>query len=203
MAQYAGKGQSLGVMLYSAGWISGRNSEPRQGPRWTRLWTGLVLCLLGLACSEEAPPSTEKALRMAPDFALSRLDAPDQSVRLSDLRGKKVVLDFWATWCVPCIDQVPALNAFHDEHSQDPDVAVFGVSADLEGTEGIPEWVEEQGVRYPILLGGDELAVDMGAPGFPVTFWLDEEGRIERQHVGVIKAAELERDLAELRGDAS
>jgi hypothetical protein len=67
----------------------------------------------------------------------------------------------------------------------------------------VREWVKEQGVRYPILIGGDELALEMGAPGFPVTYVLDGQGRVQRRHVGVIKADELERDLAELRGDAS
>ena len=197
-------------MLYFAGRISGRASGPERGPRRPDgsplgpvLWLWLALCVAAMSCSVEAPPETQEERPIAPEFSLARLDQPDERVRLSDLRGKKVVLDFWATWCVPCIDQVPALNAFYEEHGQDPDVAVFGVSADLEGTDGISEWVEEQGVRYPILLGGDELAVDMGAPGFPVTFWLDEEGRIQRRHVGVIKAPELERDLAELRGHAS
>ncbi|MEE3326939.1 MAG: TlpA disulfide reductase family protein [Myxococcota bacterium] len=165
------------------------------------MWLSAVLGL-ALACSVDPTPVAKERLP-APDFSLARLENPQEVVRLADLRGKTVVLDFWATWCVPCIDQVPALNAFYEAHAGDPNLAVFGVSADLEGTEGIQDWVEEQDVRYPILLGGDELAVEMGAPGFPVTFWLDGEGRIQRRHVGVIKAPELEHDLAELRGDAS
>lgn len=162
------------------------------------LWGGLAL---GLACSPERPVSG--VLPEAPDFSLQRLSESMEPVRLSDLQGKNVVLDFWATWCLPCIDQVPALNAFHEAHAQDSDVAVFGVNTDLDAVESVREWVKEQGVRYPILIGGDKLALDMGAPGFPVTYVLDGQGRIQRRHVGVIKADELERDLAALRGDAS
>ena len=163
---------------------------------------GLLALWMVTGCSpvEEGKPNGPGP--KAPDFSLQRLGS-DERVGLADLQGKVVILDFWATWCLPCIDQIPALNAFHAAHAEDPAVLVFGVSADLEGAENVAQWVKEKGVRYPILLGGASLAQDFGAPGFPVTYFLDRQGRIQKQHVGVIQAEELERDLAEMSRDAS
>ena len=142
-------------MVNPADLVVGRRARASQPPRRLAraslygLWGALLLVL---GCSPE--PSAPLSFPAAPEFSLQRLDESLESVRLSDLQGKTVVLDFWAIWCVPCIDQVPALNAFYEAHAEDPDVAVFGVSTDLTGVESVREWVKEQGVRYPILVGG-------------------------------------------------
>ncbi|MFP6639067.1 MAG: TlpA disulfide reductase family protein [Myxococcota bacterium] len=185
---------SSSAVLRRVGWRAGGGSSLCRGVH-------LLLALgLWLGCSPGSDPSSERAV-LAPDFSLERLDGGDR-VSLSTLRGKTVVLDFWATWCLPCVEQVPAINSFFAAHASDPDVLVFGVSTDLDGPEIVQKWVTDQGVTYPILLGGDELARDMGAPGFPVTYMLDRHGRIQRRHVGVIEAGELEQNLADLHGDA-
>ena len=186
---------SSSAVLRRPGWRPGGGSSPHQGLR-------LLLALgLWIGCSPALEPSAIAALP-APDFSLERLDGGGR-VSLSTLRGKTVVLDFWATWCAPCEQQVPAINAFFAAHASDPDVLVFGVSADLDGPEIVQNWVTDKGVAYPILLGGEELARELGAPGFPVTYVLDADGRIQRRHVGVIESGELEQNLADLRGDAS
>ena len=169
-------------------------------PAWLALAVGLAL-----ACSE--PPSGDRAAasdeesgtqqRMAPEFALSSLEG--ETVRLADLRGKTVVIDFWATWCPPCEFQVPELNAFWKAHESDGDVVVLGISVDLEGPDVVGEWTAEKDVQYKVLLGGEDLARRFGALGFPTLYVIAPDGSIDSEHVGLIEVGDLETALARQR----
>lgn len=170
---------------------------------------GLTVALVALAagCSPDASApesgSGDEAPVAAPTFTLPRLDG-GEPVSLESLRGKTVVLDFWATWCPPCEFQVPELNRFYDAHRGDSDVLVFGISVDAEGPEVVRAWVAEKDVRYPILLGGEGLARRYGAIGFPTLYVVGPDGMVREQHVGLIETATLEAALAAQRDpDAS
>ena len=162
----------------------------------------LVAGLLA-ACADEADaPAPVPVVRdVAPAFSLPLLGG-DGEVSLASLRGKIVILDFWATWCVPCEFQVPELNAFYEAHRKDSDVSLFGVSIDTEGPELVAQWVAEKGVRYPILLAdGDELAREFGAEGFPTVVIVRGDGTIDSRHGGLIQLVELEDVLAAIRSE--
>ena len=141
------------------------------------------------------------ARREAPDFTLATLDGG--TVHLADLRGKTVVIDFWATWCLPCEFQVPALNAFWEAHKADGDVEVLGVSVDFGEPEVVAKWVDSKGVRYKVLLGGDDAARSCGAQGFPTLYIVGPDGIVDSEHAGLIEAADLEAALARRRGSGS
>jgi cytochrome c biogenesis protein CcmG/thiol:disulfide interchange protein DsbE len=171
-----------------------------------RLAGGLVLAVALVACSraqegggagEGSPGSTA----MAPDFALPDLEG--RTVRLSDFRGKAVLIDFWATWCPPCLFQAPELNAFWKKHRDDGDVVVLGVSVDAEGASTVGPWVAEQGLEYTIVLGDEGLARRFGAQGFPTLALVSPDGHLESLHVGLVEVAELERLVAPLRAAAA
>jgi cytochrome c biogenesis protein CcmG/thiol:disulfide interchange protein DsbE len=171
----------------------------------------LLACawLAGCGPAGDAPPAggvgegaagTGAEGTLAPDFALRDLEG--REVKLSDYRGKAVVIDFWATWCPPCLFQVPELNAFWKKHRDAGDVAVLGVSVDAEGARVVGPWVAEQGVEYQILLGDEGVARRFGAQGFPTLVLVRPDGTLDSLHVGLVELADLEKLLAPLRAVA-
>ncbi|MEE9607224.1 MAG: TlpA disulfide reductase family protein [Myxococcota bacterium] len=172
-------------------WIS------RLGVRRVIVGVALALAAAQSGCSlERSGDATAEAeqRRLAPDFTIPDLDG--NPVSLSQFRGKTVVVDFWATWCPPCIFQVPELNAFWEAHKDRGDVAVLGVAVDVEGVEVVAPWVAEQSVRYTILLGSERLANEFGVLGFPTLAVVAPDGTIDSLHVGLIERDELEEVVA-------
>jgi peroxiredoxin len=181
-----------------------KRSAARRAPR-PPLVLALIVAVLGLSgcpAGESAGPAEGAERDVAPGFTLPDLDG--NAVSLADFRGKTVVIDFWATWCPPCVFQVPELNGFWRAHREKGDVAVIGVAMDVEGIEVVRPWVEEQGVEYTIVLGDEALAREFGALGFPALVIVTPDGRLGSSHVGLIEQAELEEIVAGLqRGDST
>lgn len=138
----------------------------------------LVACL-----AEETPEGAR-----APSFTLP--DLAGEPVALSDFAGQTVVVDFWATWCVPCKHQIPVLNEFQ-RNVAGRDVVVLGVAVDAGGRDAVAPFAEEHGIEYPVLLGSESLARDYGVPGFPALVVVDERGRLDSLHLGVIDPEDL------------
>ena len=116
----------------------------------------------------------------APGFTLADLDG--QPVSLADLRGRTVVLNFWATWCGPCRMEAPAFASFAEAH---PDVAVIGIVAD-----GPPAKVRkvsgELGISYPVLMGEPETFRAYGVDTFPTTVVVAPDGSVRWAHTGLM-----------------
>jgi thiol-disulfide isomerase/thioredoxin len=167
---------------------------------------GLVLVLCGPGCERTAPASPpgvaepadgeERANAVAPEFTLPDLGGGD--VSLSALRGRPVVIDFWATWCAPCERQVPVLNAFHDKYGDR--IPVLGIAVDVDGATSVTPFVEQHELRYRVLLGDEGLAQDYDAFGFPTLYVIRPDGTIHSAHVGVVSPEALEAAVAEWAG---
>lgn len=150
----------------------------------------------GAAAGSETPAG---ARELAPDF--EHPDLEGASVRLSALRGRTVVIDFWATWCPPCVFQPAELNAFLERQGARGDVVVLGIEVGGASVEEIRTWAEENDAvaRYPVLTGADEdLARRFGALGFPTLVVVAPDGTIDSNHVGLTTADELEEIIAEV-----
>lgn len=119
----------------------------------------------------------------APDFALDTLQG--EQVRLSDLRGKIVVVNFWTTWCPPCRAETPALETSYESY-QDSDVVVLGVNlTDQDSLPEVESFVQEFGLTYPILLDRDgAVGLMYQLSGLPTTFFISREGIIRTVVVG-------------------
>lgn len=131
----------------------------------------------------------------APDFSLIRFDTGEK-VSLNDLRGKPVILNFWATWCGPCRAEMPALQAAYERYGDD--LLVVGVDQGEEGAVVGP-FLEEFGIGFPILLDGD-MAVgrEYRIMGLPTTFFLDSQGIIRGVHAGQINSAILAEGIVDI-----
>ena len=168
-------------------------------------WGALLLVLCSAACerSGHAPapagPTAESApaqAQVAPDFTLPDLAGGD--VSLAALRGRPVVIDFWATWCAPCERQVPVLNAFHDKHGDA--IPVLGIAVDVDGAATVRPFAQQHDLRYRVLLGDEALAQDYHAFGFPTLYVIRPDGTIHSSHVGVVSPEALEAAVAEWAG---
>jgi thiol-disulfide isomerase/thioredoxin len=153
----------------------------------------VALFLFTLACRSESAPGVggEGDGARAPEFTLP--DLLGNQVSLADHRGRPVVIDFWATWCAPCIQQIPVLNALQSEHYGE--VSVLGIAIDSHGIEVVAPFADEHDIQYPVLLGDESLAQEYGAFGFPTLYVVAPDGTLVAHHVGVITREELEEAL--------
>jgi cytochrome c biogenesis protein CcmG/thiol:disulfide interchange protein DsbE len=140
------------------------------------------------------PPSVslERGQPLAPDFTLR--DVAGRSVRLSDYRGKVVVLNFWATWCPPCRAEIPWFIDFQNRY-RDSGLAVIGVSFD-QGWDAVRPFVAKTGINYPQVMGTDDVAALYGGvDSLPTTLVIDRTGRVTAVHSGLVDKAKYESEI--------
>ena len=126
----------------------------------------------------------------APDFNLATLDG--QRVKLSDFRGKAVVLNFWATWCPPCKVEMPWFVDLQKQYGKDG-LVVLGVALDDTDPPKIAEFAHEMGVNYQVLLGTDQVSDDYGDVQYlPTTFYIGRNGSIVDKMTGLLDRKDIE-----------
>ena len=159
-----------------------------------------VAFLQSLSSSGSTPasltPSPER--KMAPDFTLN--DAYGKPIRLSDFRGKLVLLNFWATWCNPCAVEIPWFVELQNKYRDH--LVVVGVSMDEDGWETVKPFLEAKRVNYRTVIGNDKVAAQFGGvESLPATLVIDREGRIAASHVGLVAKHTYSGEIEALLGE--
>ena len=132
----------------------------------------------------------------APDFTLTATDG--SQVRLSDLRGKVVLLNFWATWCPPCKAEMPDLSALQQEYGSAHDLVVIGIDAGDDSQAAILQYAQQNHLNFRLLMDSDDHVSDAqyAVRALPTSLIIDRTGKIRAQWLGQLSRAEM---LARLR----
>ena len=132
----------------------------------------------------------------APDFDLPTLDG--SRLKLSDFRGKAVLLNFWATWCAPCKIEMPWFVDLQKQYGKDG-LVVLGIAMDDTAPPKIADFAHEMGVNYPVLLGTDQISDDYGNVQYlPTTFYINRDGVIVDKAAGLFSRADIENDIKKI-----
>jgi len=142
---------------------------------------------------ESLKPEGDRAA--APNFELN--DAEGKTVQLSALKGRVVVLNFWATWCHGCQTEIPSFVEVEKKYAGEG-LTIVGISMDDDGWKSVRTWIKEKRVNYPIVIGNNDLGQKFGLVGMPLTVLVDREGRIASTHAGVVDRAIFERQVKTL-----
>jgi peroxiredoxin len=157
-------------------------------------WLAGVLTLV--AIGQARPIFAGESAPLAPGFTVRALDG--RNVRLSDYKGKAVVLDFWATWCAPCRASLPHLNDVQGRFSKQG-LVVLGISVDDAEPQEVRQFADRLGLKFRMAMA-DERVLDLYGPirTIPTTFFINRRGEVTRRVVGYIDSETLEGYVKEL-----
>ncbi|HEY8994848.1 MAG TPA: TlpA disulfide reductase family protein [Lacunisphaera sp.] len=150
------------------------------------LVTAAVLCLLPVAALAQGSLTGQAAP------AVTFQDLAGKEVSLAALKGKVVVVDFWATWCGPCRQEIPGYIELQKKYGKDG-LMIIGVSLDQKGPKAVKKFVEANGMNYTVVMGDDKTVDAFGGfNSIPTTFLINRDGRIVHQKSGAMAHAEYE-----------
>lgn len=178
-------------------------SHSRQNPVW--VWIGLLWLLAACTSLSATPASTE--IVEAPDepteepfyawdFTMATVDGDE--ITLSDLQGQWVVVNFWATWCGPCRDEMPVLQAIHNDFDN---LIVLGINQ-RETIDEIRPFVDEFEITFPVLIDPpDQTLLDYQVIGLPQTLVVNPDGIIVWRQFGPVELSAFEQQITDFVGD--
>ena len=164
-----------------------------------RIFLDVLICFLIFSisyCSKKKEPEPALEPIAAPDFTLP--DINGKMVSLKDFRGKVLILDFWATWCPPCRQEIPQFVDLYSQYKE-KGFEIIGIALDQEGEKVVKPFSQNYNIKYPILIGGEEVSeIYGGIRGIPTTFVIDRKGNIVKKYVGFRDREVFEEDIKAL-----
>jgi peroxiredoxin len=174
--------------------------------RWSSAFRGgsdlrtVLLAAMALATLHADSLIKEGERQRAPEFALQ--DASGNTVRMSDFEGKVVLLNFWATWCIPCKEEIPWFNEYERAY-KDQGLVVVGINRDQKGFEIARAYIEKMKMRYLVLAGDAVTTYKYGdVDSLPLTFLIDRQRRVAAVHYGLVSRKKVDEEIRKLLDSA-
>ncbi len=163
--------------------------------RWIPAIALAAIALVGVLYFGRGRRPNAKQHPDAPDFTLTQLDG--KPLQLSSLRGKVVLLDFWATWCDPCREEIPHFVELQQKYGTQG-LQIIGVSMD-DSIAPVRPFAEKFKINYPVVMGNAQTGeLYGGVLGLPIAFMIGRDGRIYGKHIGATDSAVFEREITRL-----
>jgi thiol-disulfide isomerase/thioredoxin len=147
-----------------------------------RYYITIITVMLTVLLVYSCQPVSTSSPKGPVDFSLSDLNG--KNIKLLDLRGKVIVLDFWATWCKPCMEEVPNFSKLYSNFKENKNFAMYAIVNESGDLEDIKESMKENGIDYPVIIGDSKTVRDFGVPGYPTTFVISKDGKIALKLIG-------------------
>lgn len=154
----------------------------------------LCICLLPIS-TVSVGAAGDTSRKAAPNFTVN--DSKGAPVSLADYKGKVVLLNFWATWCHGCVEEMPWFMEFQDKYRA-KGLAVIGVSMDDDGWKSVTPFVEEKKVNYRVVIDDKKVSAEFGLGAMPMTVLIDRNGRIANNYEGVVDREACEKQIRAL-----
>lgn len=157
------------------------------------LFSSVFIIALWLGCGKTSENKDPR-----PDFDFTLPDLNGKVLSLKDFKAKVVIINFWATWCPPCEEEIPKLNELYQRY-KNVGMVVIGIALDKDSLNLVKPFAQKKGIGYPILRGNEQVLKGLkDFSGMPTTLILDQKGMIKKKYDGSFDKDDLEKDLKEL-----
>lgn len=158
-----------------------------------------ILILLGCGKpSEKKDPKSEGSRTAGPNFDFALPDLNGRILGLKDFKGKVFIINFWATWCPACEEEIPKLNELSERYKNEG-LVVIGIALDKDSLNLVAPFVRKKGIRYSVLKGNEQMLRGLeNFSGMPTTLIVDQKGNIKKKYDGSFDKDDLEKNLKEL-----
>ena len=180
---------SMGLLVYGCG---KKEEQPKEAASQAKSSAAKVQQTVAKtpAVPQQATASKFVSMGIAPSFELPKLDG--NLLKSSDLEGKVVIVDFWATWCPPCRQMIPELKKVHNKY-KNSNFEIVAISLDEGGAEAVKKFVSDSDIDYTVLLGDRDVTKKFGQiNAIPTSFIIDKQGNIRDKHIGFRNAEDME-----------